>query len=365
MLYDPSLPFTTVYHLFREQTTQHTPFTAGCNAFLVYDETKESTDKLLILYILYALYADTTLERNPFLTFFLEFVSGEHQRGNALEQQFVYCILEGSIVKIKERTPKQVCDNTLETLPKTNTSVQRLNELENSVARLIGDPLTTTLLPSLKDQSIIGSETFAETIQLIHDACIRTLTIPEQQFVQNAFKSDAPMVVTHCGLSPEKLRDLVETNHILAMDVVPLFLEQVNDKEYLYGLAKVPVGNTSVELVYHLLTSSHHSRSDGSIGGMGNVGDFLHMYISNSIRTCELYEEGPRKDKHVRLVAKFIQSLLEKGIIPIAEYLIEIQSFCVGYFRFKGVATLFQLASSEAQRMGFEVDRQLQHQVAI
>ena len=54
----------------------------------------------MILYILYALYADTPLEKNPFLTFFLEFVSDEHQRGGILEQQFVYCILEGSIVKV-------------------------------------------------------------------------------------------------------------------------------------------------------------------------------------------------------------------------------------------------------------------------
>ncbi|KAI7851306.1 hypothetical protein BDC45DRAFT_224832 [Circinella umbellata] len=203
----------------------------------------------------------------------------------------------------------------------------------------------------------MDSKTFAQTIQLIHDACKRTLTIPEQQFVQKAFKSHASSVVSNCELSPEKLHDLVETNHILAMDVVPLFFEQVDDKEYLYGLAKVPVGNTSVELIYHLLTSS------SSI--IHKDDDFLHIYISNSIRTCELYEEGPRKDKYVRLVAKFIQSLLEKRIIPINEYLIEIQSFCVGYFRFKGVATLFQLASSEAQKMGFEIDRQQQQQVAI
>ena len=68
-----------------------------------------------------------------------------------------------------------------------------------------------------------------------------------------------------------------------------------NHFRYLYGLAKVPVGNTSVELIYHLLTSS------SSI--IHKDDDFLHIYISNSIRTCELYEEGPRKDKYVRLVS--------------------------------------------------------------
>lgn len=43
-----------------------------------------------------------------------------------------------------------------------------------------------------------------------------------------------------------------------------------------------------------------------------------------------------------------------KKIIQIADYMIEIQSFCVGHFRFKGVADLYRLASAEAQRIGIE-----------
>ncbi|KAI8140750.1 hypothetical protein BJV82DRAFT_622452 [Fennellomyces sp. T-0311] len=349
MLYDSSLSFATAYRTFREKTMNHSPFTAGCNAFLVYDDTKECTGRLLILYILYALYADTPLEKNPFLTFFLEFVSDDNQRGGTLEQQFVYCILEGSIVKINEQTPRQISENTLQPLPRP--SRQRVNELERSVALLIGDPLTpesTTDHALTQHAKKLDPDMLNKITRLMHDACIRTLTIPEQQTVRSAFQLHADAVVKGCGLSPERLRDLVETNHILAMDVAPLFLDHVQSTEYLAALAKVPVGHSSVELIFLLLSTGRP---------VGH--DFLHAYISNGIRTCELYEDGPQKDKHVRLFAKFIQTLLEKRMIPVSEYLIEIQSFCVGYFRFKGVATLFQLASSEAQRMGFQVDRQV------
>ncbi|KAI9319277.1 hypothetical protein BX666DRAFT_1854245, partial [Dichotomocladium elegans] len=70
------------------------------------------------------------------------------------------------------------------------------------------------------------------------------------------------------------------------------------------------------------------------------------------IHSCELLPDGSRKDKHARMVAKFIQSLLDKHIIRVADYIIEIQSFCVGYLRLKDVSTLFRLASKEAQLTG-------------
>lgn len=63
---------------------------------------QESWCRLIILYILYALYADTSLERNPFLTFFLEFVTDNAQRGDVLEKRFVNCILDGSITSVWE-----------------------------------------------------------------------------------------------------------------------------------------------------------------------------------------------------------------------------------------------------------------------
>ena len=77
--------------------------------------------------------------------------------------------------------------------------------------------------------------------------------------------------------------------------------------------------------------------------------EFLHYYISNCIRSCDQIEEGPIKERQVKQVTRFIQSLLEKQVILMKDYFIEIQSFCISYIKSKGVAQLFRLASQEAQ----------------
>ncbi|KAG0166337.1 hypothetical protein DFQ28_004678 [Apophysomyces sp. BC1034] len=115
--------------------------------------------------------------------------------------------------------------------------------------------------------------------------------------------------------------------------------------EYLESLLTVPVSSNALDVIHHLVAGPDPIRLPE---------EFLHMYISNSIRSCDLLE-GPWQDKQVRLVAKFIQSLLEKRIIPRTEYFIEIQSFCIGFLRFRGVAALFRLVSGEAQRIGYEL----------
>jgi hypothetical protein len=79
--------------------------------------------------------------------------------------------------------------------------------------------------------------------------------------------------------------------------------------------------------------------------------EFLHYFISNSIRSCDELQDNT-KDRQVKQVARFIQSLLEKKIIPMRDYFIEIQSFCISYMKLKGVANLFRLASHEAQQGG-------------
>jgi hypothetical protein len=61
------------------------------------------TERLVILYILYAYYAALPVTENPFLTFFLEFINGVQlgTRGNWIEQHFVCAILEGDMDKVK------------------------------------------------------------------------------------------------------------------------------------------------------------------------------------------------------------------------------------------------------------------------
>lgn len=123
--------------------------------------------------------------------------------------------------------------------------------------------------------------------------------------------------------------------------------ERVADREfidthsirYLQALLNTRVTTNSIEVVHHVLVN-HLNLSQ----------EFLHYFISNSIRSCDQLDEGPVKDRQVKQVARFIQSLLERHIIPMRDYFIEIQSFCISYMKLKGVANLFRLASQEAQQ---------------
>ncbi|EIE82723.1 hypothetical protein RO3G_07428 [Rhizopus delemar RA 99-880] len=83
--------------------------------------------------------------------------------------------------------------------------------------------------------------------------------------------------------------------------------------------------------------------------------DILSLLLNSDktedIRSCDQLEDGLIKDKQVKQVAKFIQSLLEQDIISITEYFVEIQAFCVSYMKIKGVVQLFRLASNEARQI--------------
>ncbi|KAF7730395.1 hypothetical protein EC973_002201 [Apophysomyces ossiformis] len=173
------------------------------------------------------------------------------------------------------------------------------------------------------------------------EACLRTLTIPETEILQQA-------VTTHpesLYIPSDQLPQFIELNRFLAFDIVPLYLKLPTMEEYLESLLTMPVSSNGVDVIHHIIAGTNPIQLPEG---------FLHMYISNCIRSCDVLE-GHWQDKQVRLVAKFIQSLLVKRIIPMAEYLIEVQSFCIGFLRFRGVAALYRLVSGEAQRIGYEL----------
>lgn len=93
----------------------------------------------------------------------------------------------------------------------------------------------------------------------------------------------------------------------------------------------------SLEVVHHVLVNH----------GLPIPTDFIHYYISHSMRSCE---STTHRDRQVKQVARFIQSLLEKDLIQMKDYYIEIQSFCLSFIKLKAVANLFRLASQEAQQ---------------
>ncbi|KAI8075798.1 uncharacterized protein B0P05DRAFT_546446 [Gilbertella persicaria] len=302
--------FSEIYasFLLKQEREHQDTFTAACYVFLQFEPSRQQATRLGILYILYRHYAILPLDHNPFLTFFLQLT--EELPTDSIERHFVFCILEQSLPDLENTLPHELSSHIL---PPIQQNAVWINTLKLKVARLIDDP----------DIVILNQN----TRQLLSEASTRKLTLPEHELLSHERLSDYPL----CQLiPPNQLPSLIDFNQFLALDIVPILLG--SNPAYLQSLLDTPVSIHSLEVVHHVLMNH-----------MVLPEEFLHYYISNSIRSCDQLEEGPKRDRQVKQVTRFIQSLLEKKIIPISDYFVEIQSFCVSYMKLKGVAQLFRL----------------------
>ncbi|KAG1098069.1 hypothetical protein G6F42_018061 [Rhizopus arrhizus] len=311
--------FSEIYSQFlsKQESNRQDCFTAACILFLSFDTTRAPSARLAILYVLYSCYATAPLENNPFLTFFLQLL--EELPAKSVEQHFVYCILEETLSRIGDALPQDVYNEPDSKLPAIQMDRNLVDSLRLKVARLIDDP----------DLVILNEQ----TKQLLSDACCRILSLAENETLRNERLSDYPLTDY---IAPHQLPSLVDLNQFLALSIVPLLLKTSLADAYLQALLEAPITLNSIEVVHHALVNNVQVSQE-----------FLHYFISKSIRSCD---EKPRRDRKVKLVARFVQSLVERNIIAMKDYFIEVQAFCVGYMKLKGITDLYRLASNEAQK---------------
>lgn len=156
--------------------------------------------------------------------------------------------------------------------------------------------------------------------------------IPEK--LQNqivAQLNDDPKLIHMCGLTPQKLPDLIQNNSELA---TKLLLKLVNSKQmpsYLNALVNMDVNLHSMSIVLQI---SQAARLPS---------DFLHAYISNATRTCGLIPEKSAQARMVRCVCMFLNKLIKSKTVDMHLLHVEVQAFCIEYSKFRDVADLFLL----------------------
>lgn len=74
--------------------------------------------------------------------------------------------------------------------------------------------------------------------------------------------------------------------------------------------------------------------------------EFIDIYVLNCVQKCEKLTDKFVKNRLVRLVCVFIQSLIRNKIIISPEIMVEISTFCVEFNKIKEALALYKLIKS-------------------
>lgn len=209
--------------------------------------------------------------------------------------------------------------------------------------------LRLMLLPDDEEDDLEATERTREVTQLLKTkAFVKPLAPNEQRTVLqmlNDKKDDSDeeniafRMVRESGLSPHNLPRLVEHNPLVAYEClvrILIYSSEDEKNDYLSSLIGMDMSLHTMEVVNRLAT--HNLGSGRPI----LMPEYLHLFISSCIASCENVQDRHAQNRLVRLVCVFVQSLLRNKIIHVDDIYVEVQAFCVEFSRIREATSLFK-----------------------